>query len=557
MKKHLKQSTICNVMAFTSCTIALLIFLSGMFTFIIFTKVTNLNSAREELSNNLRQLITVVNYQKDMARSYTQGGNSLYLDMYNTEANETHQMDSIITTMTSLTADPRGQDQLDSIIQNITGMTAIEQNIISLVQSSNLEEAQGIAFGKDYGIMMDSLNQAVDEFEQGMSNGIGRIITNLSTTTMVFGILIEFLCIILIIIQVINAFVTKKFIIRPLIKLKDSMIEMCQGHLSNKIDIEANDTEIGLLAGAMTDMKSKISSYIKEIDYVLNGISKKDISVKVTNQYEGDFESIHVSLNLIITSLSETFSSLSSSIDQVSDNSEHVPDTAQVLAQGVAEQAASVNQLSSSIEYISEQIKSNAEKATNANGLAVTAGSSLNSSNQQMAMLMSAMSEISVSSDEISNIIRTIEDIAFQTNILSLNAAVEAARAGDAGKGFAVVAEEVRNLASKSSEAAKQTNLLIEKSARSVQNGVKIANETASSLSDVVTDSVAMADLITKITLACEEQFSSISQINMGVEQISSVVQTNSITSEQSAEASEELSMQARTMKSLVNQYKL
>lgn len=557
MKKHLKQSTICNVMAFTSCTIALLIFLSGMFTFIIFTKVTNLNSAREELSNNLRQLITVVNYQKDMARSYTQGGNSLYLDMYNTEANETHQMDSIITTMTSLTADPRGQDQLDSIIQNITGMTAIEQNIISLVQSSNLEEAQGIAFGKDYGIMMDSLNQAVDEFEQGMSNGIGRIITNLSTTTMVFGILIEFLCIILIIIQVINAFVTKKFIIRPLIKLKDSMIEMCQGHLSNKIDIEANDTEIGLLAGAMTDMKSKISSYIKEIDYVLNGISKKDISVKVTNQYEGDFESIHVSLNLIITSLSETFSSLSSSIDQVSDNSEHVSDTAQVLAQGVAEQAASVNQLSSSIEYISEQIKSNAEKATNANGLAVTAGSSLNSSNQQMAMLMSAMSEISVSSDEISNIIRTIEDIAFQTNILSLNAAVEAARAGDAGKGFAVVAEEVRNLASKSSEAAKQTNLLIEKSARSVQNGVKIANETASSLSDVVTDSVAMADLITKITLACEEQFSSISQINMGVEQISSVVQTNSITSEQSAEASEELSMQARTMKSLVNQYKL
>lgn len=557
MKKHLKQSTICNVMAFTSCTIALLIFLSGMFTFIIFTKVTNLNSAREELSNNLRQLITVVNYQKDMARSYTQGGNSLYLDMYNTEANETHQMDSIITTMTSLTADPRGQDQLDSIIQNITGMTAIEQNIISLVQSSNLEEAQGIAFGKDYGIMMDSLNQAVDEFEQGMSNGIGRIITNLSTTTMVFGILIEFLCIILIIIQVINAFVTKKFIIRPLIKLKDSMIEMCQGHLSNKIDIEANDTEIGLLAGAMTDMKSKISSYIKEIDYVLNGISKKDISVKVTNQYEGDFESIHVSLNLIITSLSETFSSLSSSIDQVSDNSEHVSDTAQVLAQGVAEQAASVNQLSSSIEYISEQIKSNAEKATNANGLAVTAGSSLNSSNKQMAMLMSAMSEISVSSDEISNIIRTIEDIAFQTNILSLNAAVEAARAGDAGKGFAVVAEEVRNLASKSSEAAKQTNLLIEKSARSVQNGVKIANETASSLSDVVTDSVAMADLITKITLACEEQFSSISQINMGVEQISSVVQTNSITSEQSAEASEELSMQARTMKSLVNQYKL
>ena len=168
-----------------------------------------------------------------------------------------------------------------------------------------------------------------------------------------------------------------------------------------------------------------------------------------------------------------------------------------------------------------------------------------------------AMKEISESSQKISNIITTIEDIAFQTNILALNAAVEAARAGTAGKGFAVVADEVRNLASKSDEAAKATKDLIESSVQSVENGNKIVNEVTGALHRTTElAGLAVADMV-KVAGMVEAAVVSISQVTEGLDQISAVVQTNSATSEESAAASEELSSQAQLLNDLVSQFQL
>ena len=230
---------------------------------------------------------------------------------------------------------------------------------------------------------------------------------------------------------------------------------------------------------------------------------------------------------------------------------------AQALSQGATEQASSIEELAATITEMSGQIQNNAQSALQASQTVDGVGEKILESNQQMQTMTKAMGEISASSSEIGKIIKTIEDIAFQTNILALNAAVEAARAGEAGKGFAVVADEVRSLASKSSDASKSTAALIENSLKAVENGTRIADETAQSLLSVVEGTKEIASQINQIAAASSEQSKGAAQVQLGIDQIPNVVQTNSATAEESAAASEELSGQAQMLKTLISKFKL
>jgi len=213
--------------------------------------------------------------------------------------------------------------------------------------------------------------------------------------------------------------------------------------------------------------------------------------------------------------------------------------------------------LSASITEIADEVNSNAKNSGIASQLSRDASDEVAKGNEYMQHMITAMKEISDTSNQIGNIIKAIEDIAFQTNILALNAAVEAARAGSAGKGFAVVADEVRNLASKSAEAAKNTNALIKSSIVAIEKGTKIADETGKSLVGIVDGVKKATDLIENISKASNDQATSINQVTLGVDQISAVIQTNSATAEESAATSEELSAQAQVLKSILANLKL
>lgn len=357
-------------------------------------------------------------------------------------------------------------------------------------------------------------------------------------------------------ISIIMIFYIRTSIIRPVGSLCAVAGEMAQGNLSVAVPKTRNN-EIGELADSIKETLSNLQIYIRDISEHMDLMSSGDMTNEVTKEYVGDFSSIKESINKISKALNDTLSSINIAAEQVNSGADQVATAAQSLSQGATEQASSIEELSSSIMSVSEQVNQNAKNVNIAGNYVQESQNGIENSNQYMHQMMDAMNDINESSSEISKIIKVIDDIAFQTNILALNAAVEAARAGAAGKGFSVVADEVRNLASKSADAAKQTTLLIEGSVSSVGKGMEIAQETAKALETVKSQSEMVVETIKKIQDASNEQAEAINQITIGLEQISSVVQTNSATSQESAAASEELSGQAQMLKEEISQFKL
>ncbi len=300
-----------------------------------------------------------------------------------------------------------------------------------------------------------------------------------------------------------------------------------------------------------------LQGIVDEVSDILDQMANSNMAVSITGDYKGDFEPIKTALNHIIESFNGILKDMNEAADQVSAGASQVSDGSQMLAQGSTEQAAAIQQLSSSIDEIADKTKDNAKRASEANMLSTTAQEKAQRGNDSMRQLQESMAEINLASGNISKIIKVIDDIAFQTNILSLNAAVEAARAGQHGKGFAVVAEEVRSLAARSAEAAKETTVLIEGSVKKTEGGTVIADETAVALEEIVAEITKAAQLVQEIAEASNDQATNITQINLGVDQVSQVVQGNTATAEQSAAASEELSGQSQLLKEMISRFKL
>lgn len=345
---------------------------------------------------------------------------------------------------------------------------------------------------------------------------------------------------------------------RPIAEIEKAAKSISDGELDAVITYDSKD-ELGRLAKSIQITTSRLSVIMAELDQVLKQIAEGNLNTAFQNEdkFVGAFYPLLVSIKQASEELSLTMLQIHQSAEQVLSGSEQVASGAQELSQGTYEQAASVEELAETVNEISEQINYNAENSAKASEQAGRVEEEVSKSNLRMQEMLEAMREITRSSGEIQKIIKTIEDFAFQTNILALNASVEASRAGEAGKGFAVVADEVRTLATKSAAASKNTAALIETSLQAVNAGMQIADETALSLKKVVTGVRNVTSAIDSVSQATGDQAASLQQVTKGIEQISDVVQTNSATAEESAAASEELSGQAQTLKALIGKFQL
>lgn len=340
----------------------------------------------------------------------------------------------------------------------------------------------------------------------------------------------------------------------PLQEFSKVLNNIAKGDFST--DVKGNyKGQFLMLKNTVNETIIHLAGYIKEIDYVLDELSSDNLNIEIKADYVGEFSSIKDSLNNIVAKLNDTFHEIESVSDQILVGANQSASSSQVVAEGAMTQGEYVDRLINSIDLITKQTKDNGVNASEANTLSETATSNANKGNDEMNRMLSSMDSIRESSQNIARIIKVIEDIAFQTNLLALNAAVEAARAGEQGKGFAVVAEEVRNLASRSQAATKETSEIIAESILKVNEGMEISNSTAKSLETIQSDIDKISTIISSISSSSWGQAEALSRLSDGVHEITDVVNRNIATSEEFASISEELTTQSNSLTDMVSTY--
>lgn len=350
-------------------------------------------------------------------------------------------------------------------------------------------------------------------------------------------------------------------IVQEVRSVQDIMNQVAEGNLSITISDEMKtEDEFGTLATAIEKTVSELNrydAYITDITDNLSRLADGKMQLDLSRSYTGQFSKVKVGLSQISKSLNSTLTKISASSDIVTQEADNMYDSAMHLSDGTADQSSAIEELTASIQEITNQVSNNATGAVDVRNKVVSMSDTVNQNNNKMKELLSAMEDIKASSNEIIKIIQTIENIASQTNLLSLNASIEAARAGEMGKGFAVVAGEIGNLANQSVEAVKVTSTLIENTIHAVEKGSAIADTTAQASNDLADVATDITEIMDNISDGSQSQSDLLHQFSAAVDQIATVVDRNSGDATDSASVSEKLKGEAYDLKNLIHQFEL
>lgn len=541
-------------------SVGITLLLSLLMIVLAIRTITSTRSSYDDILDGQVDVTSAVQQSEMQVNSIARQLRDMALFGYSTSTMD--QIESSITTLDNTIKEIQTHDLgadtntlSNQYIQEIQDWKSVFTDISQALQTGNSAQANQLIQNQ----CSPKLNQAVSTGEsliaQLDSQSTQKIDALQSQITRDIVILIVIVVISFVVGLSLNVYVVRSIVV-PLRKAEESVVAFSQGDLSYDLDYESKD-EIGGICNAVRTSQQVLHNAIEDIVSVTKHLADGDLSCSVSQNYPGELSPIKENIEYLLEQLNDTMGSILQAADQVAAGADQVSTGSQALAQGSTEQASAVEELSATINDLEHSAQENRKTAQTAKEKADQAADQVRISNDRMQEMRKAMGEILAGQKDIGKIIETIENIAFQTNILALNAAVEAARAGSAGKGFAVVADEVRNLASKSDHAAKQTKKLIESSLSAVEHGDALVEDVDVNMQKTVECAGAAIEYMDKLAENTISEAEAIEQLTVGVDQISSVVQTNSATSEESAAASEELSSQAVMMKQMVQRFRL
>ena len=488
-------------------------------------------------------------------QSYAVTGDSQYSKAYMDELEVIQNRDKALAILTEEGLEDSEWTIIDEISGLSNGLVPLEEAAIADVQRGDLIAAQNEVFSDTYGETVAKINDLTDELiatvQERLANATN--ICSIIQTVSQVVLILAFLFIAKQFIAAINF--SERELLVPIEKVSAEMQHLAQGDFTQVLDLKEDESEVGIMVSSIATMKKNNRGMIEEIAFVLGKMGDGNYNFTLEKEYVGAFVEIKESLEKIGAQMRETLLTIREVSGQIDAGAEQLACAAQDLADGTTRQAAQVTDLVELVNLMTDSMEESAREAEESVQLAQEAGQTVAVGNEKMEELKVAIAEISKCSEQIGTIISTIDDIASQTNLLSLNASIEAARAGEAGRGFAVVADQVKKLAEESAAAAGRSNELIETTIATVEKGIAIADETVECMNLVVVNAKAATDKMSQISEKLSQDVENMHNVNSSISDVSAVVDNNSATSEETAAVSEEQKAQVDTMVSIMESF--
>ena len=490
-------------------------------------------------------------------QSYAVTGEREYYDGYMNELDVDQNREKAVETLKKCNITEEEWAALNQIASMSENLVPLEMEAIACVQAGDLEGAKACVFSAEYGDSVNKINRQTDETILSILERKDRIQTGMKAVQFILAVLFagSFAYVVTQFVRTIKF--AEKELLEPIQKVSEQMAVLAEGDFHTRLEMEEDESEVGRMVAAISFMKKNLLGMVEEITKTLEEMGNGNYRIEIKREYVGEFVTIKESFQQIGKKMRETLLTIRNVSEQIDGGSEQLACAAQDLAESCTVQASQVSELMSVFEGMTQSMEQNTKEAEESARIALAAGGTLMEGNRKMQELKDAIQEIERCSEQIGTIIEAIEEIASQTNLLSLNAAIEAARAGEAGKGFAVVADQVKNLANESSKAVKRTTELIQTTVSVMERSTMIADETASNMGEVMTGAKEATEKMEQIVEMLEKDARRMHDMNENIIQVSAAVDNNSATSEETAAVSEQQKAQVESMVELMSRFKI